>query len=68
METSAQYVFTGGPSSQGIYVPSCSFKEALLDNCPIYTWKGICEAYWVICRGSRWRVGDGSNINVWLHP
>lgn len=30
-----------------------------------YTWKSICSALEVVKRGIRWRVGNGTNIDLW---
>ena len=32
-----------------------------------YAWKSIMQAREVICERARWRVGDGSIINIWKH-
>lgn len=30
-----------------------------------YCWRSIAEARIIICRGARWRVGDGTSIKIW---
>ena len=32
-----------------------------------FAWKSILNAREVICKGARWRIGDGSWINIWKH-
>ena len=42
------------------YFPSCYFG-----NNPSYTWCSILVAKPIVEKGTRWRVGNGSNIRVW---
>ena len=33
-----------------------------------YTWRSVFSSKMVLKEGSRWRIGDGSNINIWHGP
>ena len=47
------------------YFPSCDFLHATVGNNPSYTWRSILVAKPIVEKGTRWRVGNGSNIRVW---
>ena len=47
------------------YFPSHSFMEAIVKPNASYIWRSLCEARGVLCRGMRWRVGDGTQIKIW---
>lgn len=50
------------------YYPNGTFVEAKLGNNLSYVWRSILEAQTLIKRGARWRVGDGSCIEVVGQP
>uniref|UniRef100_A0A2N9FN80 Protein kinase domain-containing protein n=1 Tax=Fagus sylvatica TaxID=28930 RepID=A0A2N9FN80_FAGSY len=47
------------------YFPRCSILEAQLSSTSSYAWKSIMSARDLIKKGSIWRVGSGSNIQIW---
>uniref|UniRef100_A0A2N9IE82 Reverse transcriptase domain-containing protein n=1 Tax=Fagus sylvatica TaxID=28930 RepID=A0A2N9IE82_FAGSY len=47
------------------YFPRCSILEAQLVSTSSYAWKSIMSARDVIKKGAIWRVGTGSNIQIW---
>ena len=47
------------------YFPNTSFLEAAVPNHSSYAWGSITQWQHLIIQGSRWRVGDGSLINIW---
>ncbi|CAN1810998.1 Putative ribonuclease H protein At1g65750 [Linum perenne] len=47
------------------YFPRGDFLSAPKGNGPSYVWQSIRRSQTVVHRGSRWRVGNGSNIRVW---
>ena len=47
------------------YFPSCDFLHATIGNNPSYTWHSILATKSIVEKGTRWRVGNGSNIRVW---
>ena len=46
------------------YFPNCSFMEADLGHNPSYVWWSLMAAREVIKEGSRWRVGNGVQIEA----
>ena len=46
------------------YFPSCSFMEAELGYKSSYVWRSLLAARDVIIEGTRWRVGNGTKIEV----
>jgi len=47
------------------YFPENSFLEASLGYRPSYIWRSIWLAKPLLREGLIWKVGDGSNINIW---
>ena len=47
--------------------PSGNILEADFSQRSSFAWKSILNAREVIGKGARWRVGDGSSINIWNH-
>ncbi|BFG37837.1 hypothetical protein CerSpe_241110 [Prunus speciosa] len=47
------------------YFPHSSLLDAVPGSKPSFVWSSILSAMKVITRGSRWRVGNGSDIKVW---
>jgi hypothetical protein len=50
------------------YYPKEGFLDGKLGHNPSYVWRSIQASQVVVKRGLRWRIGDGSEINVWHHP
>ena len=50
------------------YFPDKTFRDASRGNGTSWGWKGIYEARKVIENGCRWRVGDGTSINIREDP
>ncbi|XP_058766718.1 uncharacterized mitochondrial protein AtMg00310-like [Vicia villosa] len=50
------------------YFPNSSFLAADLGTNPSLVWRSLWTARQVLVLGSRWRIGDGSNINVMREP
>ena len=46
------------------YFPNSSFMEAEIEHNPSYVWWSLVAAREVIMEGSRWRVGNGRQIEV----
>ena len=49
------------------YFPNCSFMDAETGSNPSYNWRSLWAARVVMKEGSKWQVGDGSNIEVSNH-
>lgn len=47
------------------YFPNDDFLSANIVHNPSFTWRGIHQASSILKACLRWRVGNGSNINVW---
>ncbi|PNY06371.1 ribonuclease H, partial [Trifolium pratense] len=50
------------------YFPRSGFLEANIGHNPSYTWRSIQSTIHLLSLGYRWKIGDGSNINVWTDP
>uniref|UniRef100_A0A2N9GQD2 Reverse transcriptase zinc-binding domain-containing protein n=1 Tax=Fagus sylvatica TaxID=28930 RepID=A0A2N9GQD2_FAGSY len=57
------------------YFPNCSFMEAKIPSHSSYSWRSLAQARHVIRRGTRWRIGNGSEVSIWrdkwinsMHP
>ena len=42
--------------------------EAKLGSNPSYVWRSVLVSHGLLQRGLRWRIGIGSNVNVWTNP
>ncbi|BFG30757.1 hypothetical protein CerSpe_170300 [Prunus speciosa] len=47
------------------YFPHSSLLDAIPGSKPSFVWSSILSAIKVVTRGSRWCVGNGSDIKVW---
>ena len=47
------------------YFPNHDFLHAELGQKPSYAWRSIMSAQDVVKAGHRWRVGDGTSIQIW---
>ena len=45
---------------------SCDILDAPLDSNLCYTWKSILGARPLVELGSRWLIGDGNSLNIWI--
>jgi hypothetical protein len=50
------------------YFPNCSILEASSSPGVSYTWRSILKGVGLLKEGIVWRVGDGTNINIWTDP
>lgn len=50
------------------YFPQCDFLNANLGHNPSYCWRSVWSSQAILREGVRWRVGDGSCINIWNQP
>jgi len=50
------------------YFPRRDFLVANIGHNPSYTWRSIWSSQDLIKSGYRWRIDDGSRINVWNTP
>lgn len=46
------------------YYPNGDVLKAKLGSNPSYAWRSIYNNLEVICRGTRWRMGNGKMINI----
>ena len=49
------------------YFQHTSFLEASVSNHFSFAWRSITRGRDLIIQGSRWRVGNGSLINIWTN-
>ena len=49
------------------YFPNGNIFDIEINPRCSFAWKSILQARDVICKGARWRLGDGSSINIWNH-
>ena len=47
------------------YFPDCMFMEAQIPSHASYSWRSLAQARHVIRLGTRWRIGTGTNVNIW---
>jgi hypothetical protein len=50
------------------YFPSGDLLNCELKKGSSYTWQGLWSGIQTFKRGHIWRIGDGSNINIWDDP
>ncbi|XP_024630938.1 uncharacterized mitochondrial protein AtMg00310-like [Medicago truncatula] len=50
------------------YFPRMDFLDAPLGHNPSYAWRGLWSTQSLLTLGHRWKIGAGSNINVWYMP
>lgn len=50
------------------YFPNADFLEANLGHNPSYCWRSVWSSQSILKEGFRWRVGEGSRINIWRQP
>jgi len=50
------------------YFPRRDFLDTNIGHNPSYTWRSIWSSRDLIKSGYRWKIGDGSHINVWNDP
>jgi hypothetical protein len=50
------------------YFPRRNFFDAPLGHNPSYTWRSLRSTQHLLTLGHRWKIGDGSKINVWNMP
>lgn len=50
------------------YFPKWNFLEANISHNPSYTWRSIWSSDNLSKLGYRWKIGDGTQINVWTAP
>jgi len=49
------------------YFSRCNFLDSTLGHNPSFVWRSICNFKFILRVGSRWRMGDGSSIPVWIN-
>ena len=47
------------------YFPRRDSLNANLGQNPSYTWRSLWSTQSLLILGHKWKIGDGSNINVW---
>lgn len=50
------------------YSPRRDFLDAPIGHNPSYTWRSLWSTQHLLTLGYRWKIGDGSKINVWNMP
>lgn len=50
------------------YFADCHFLQSKLGNNPSFIWRSIWEAKHVVSAGTRWKVGNGKEINILHQP
>jgi hypothetical protein len=50
------------------YFPSRDILDCQLKKGSSYTWQSLWAGFQTFKRGHMWRVGDGSQINIWDYP
>lgn len=50
------------------YFPRGDFLNSAVGLNSSYAWRSICNSQAFLKEGLRWRVGDGTQINVWTDP
>lgn len=54
-----------GQIYRACYFPRSSFWDASLGSSPSYSWRSILTSREVLVLGSRWQVGNGTDIAIW---
>lgn len=44
---------------------SCDILEATPKTNSYFTWKSMCSALELVKIGVRWRIGDGTTVDIW---
>jgi hypothetical protein len=47
------------------YFPNCSFMEADIPDHASFAWRSIAQSRHIIRKGTRWRIGNGTQVNIW---
>ena len=47
------------------YFPNVDFLDVKLGNNPSYVWGSIFASPVVVRQGMKWKIGNGSSINIW---
>ena len=50
------------------YYPDGKLLEAKMKSGCSFTWQSICAGINTFKRGAIWRIGDGSQVNIWSDP
>ena len=50
------------------YFPKGDFLKATLGSNPSFTWRSIFQSFPLLKQGIRWRIGNGTQIDVWTDP
>ena len=50
------------------YFPRGDFLKANLGSNPSFTWRSIFQSLPLLKQGVRWRIGNGTQIDVWTDP
>jgi len=50
------------------YFPRRDFLDAPIGHNPSYTWRSLWSTQSLLTLGHRWKIGDGSKINLWTMP
>lgn len=48
-----------------VYFNGCTLREAKKGYRSSYAWTSILKTSWVFEHGCVWRIGDGSQVNIW---
>lgn len=59
---------TAFPFWSSQYFPNCDFLDASLGYSSSFSWKSIWSSKALVKEGVVWRVGNGTNINLWEDP
>lgn len=46
------------------YFLNCSFMDAVVPSHSSFTWQSLAQARHIIRLGTRWWIGDGSQVNI----
>jgi len=50
------------------YFPSASYLTATVGHNPIYIWRSIMGARFIVREGARWSIGSGATIPILIEP